>query len=261
MSQIDPMVVPELLRPMWARRRPAILERIMAVEATLRQSGDVDVASGLAEAHKLSGLLGTLGFPEGSQIAALAEDLLIEDDPTHPGWEQIADRLADFRRSLPAATSSTAQPAPLTSTAEASPPSMRSTGVAKVLLVDDEDDVRTVAGVSLQRVGGMDTIVAASGAQGIELARSEHPDIIVLDVMMPEMDGLETLRRLRQDPQTRSIPVIFMTARAQPHEIEAYLTAGAIGVIVKPFDPMGLPARVRDIVAEAHLPDSQNPFQ
>lgn len=259
MSEIDPMVVPELLRPLWARRRPAILERIMAVEAALRQSGDVDVASGLVEAHKLSGLLGTLGFPQGSQIAALAEDLLIEDDATRPGWEQLADRLADFRRSLPAADSSTPPP---TSTSTASlPPASRSMGVVRVLLVDDEDDVRTVAGASLKSVGGMDTIVASSGAQGLELAVRDHPDIVVLDVMMPEMDGLETLRRLRQDPVTRSIPVIFMTARAQPHEIDEYLAAGAIGVIVKPFDPMSLPKRVTEIVAQAHLPDLENPFQ
>lgn len=121
--------------------------------------------------------------------------------------------------------------------------------VGRVLLVDDEDDIRFVAEASLTNVGGLDTTVANSGQQALELAGTVNPDVIVLDMMMPGMDGLETLRRLRADPATSRIPVILMTARVQSHELEQYLAAGAIGVISKPFDPMTLHQQIKDMTA------------
>ncbi len=119
-----------------------------------------------------------------------------------------------------------------------------------ILLVDDEPDIRTIAELSLSQVGGWKTILASSGAQALELASKHKPDLILLDVMMPEMDGVTTFQALANDEATREIPVIFMTARVQSHERERYVGFGAAGVIAKPFDPMRLPEDIRGILAQ-----------
>jgi CheY-like chemotaxis protein len=116
----------------------------------------------------------------------------------------------------------------------------------KVLVVDDEEDVRYVAQMSLGRVGRMTVIEAASGEEGIERAKSERPDFILLDMMMPGMDGAATFRALRADPETRTIPVVFLTAKAMAAEVQRLKDLGAKGVVLKPFDPMSL---ARDIAA------------
>jgi two-component system, OmpR family, response regulator len=120
--------------------------------------------------------------------------------------------------------------------------------IHKVLLVDDDPDIRTIGRLSLANVGGMDVTVVGSGLEGIDQARSAKPDVILLDVMMPELDGPSTLERLRADPALRSIPVIFMTAKAQPREVAQYEEMGAAGVIAKPFNPMTLAEEVRRLV-------------
>jgi CheY-like chemotaxis protein len=119
-----------------------------------------------------------------------------------------------------------------------------------ILLVDDEPDIRTIAELSLSQVGGWQTLLAASGAEAVAMARSRRPDLILLDVMMPEMDGVATFQALAGDEATRDIPVIFMTARVQNHERERYVGFGAAGVIAKPFDPMRLPDDIRGILAQ-----------
>ena len=119
-----------------------------------------------------------------------------------------------------------------------------------VLLVDDDDDIRTIGVISLEQVGGLETRVASSGRDGVASALAERPDVILLDVMMPDVDGLGTLELLRADPATATIPVIFMTAKAQKSDVATYLDAGAIGVITKPFDPMSLADDVRALLAQ-----------
>ncbi|MFO7565161.1 MAG: response regulator [Enhygromyxa sp.] len=119
-----------------------------------------------------------------------------------------------------------------------------------ILLVDDEPDIRTIAELSLSQVGGWKTILASSGVQALELASEHKPDLILLDVMMPEMDGVATFQKLAAQEDTREIPVIFMTARVQSHERERYVGFGAAGVIAKPFDPMRLPEDIRGILAQ-----------
>ena len=121
----------------------------------------------------------------------------------------------------------------------------------KALIIDDEDDVRQVVRLSLGRVGGMEVADASSGAAGIVLAAETGPDFILLDLMMPEMDGVETLGRLRENPRTESIPVIFLTAKALPSEIERLRSLGALDVIVKPFNPMTLADQLRSILGDA----------
>jgi CheY-like chemotaxis protein len=117
----------------------------------------------------------------------------------------------------------------------------------KVLLVDDEADIRKIAKLSLEAVGKMQTLVAANAAEALALAASEHPDLILMDVMMPEMDGPTALGKLRADAATASIPVIFMTAKVQRAEVDHYKGLGALGVIGKPFDPMTLATEIRRI--------------
>jgi CheY-like chemotaxis protein len=116
----------------------------------------------------------------------------------------------------------------------------------KVLVIDDEKDVRYIARISLGRVGNMNVIEASSGEEGIARAKSEHPDFILLDMMMPGMDGAATFRALREDEETASIPVIFLTAVAKVAEVQCLKDLGARGVVLKPFDPITL---ARDLTA------------
>ena len=115
----------------------------------------------------------------------------------------------------------------------------------KVLLIDDDDDVRRVVQLSLSRLGRMEVVDAGSGAAGLLRAAAERPDAILLDVMMPDMDGPATLAALRANPPTAAIPVLFLTAKAMPSELERLLRLGALGVVTKPFDPLALAAQVR----------------
>ncbi len=119
-----------------------------------------------------------------------------------------------------------------------------------IVLIDDEPDIRTIGRLSLERVGGWTVHTAASGAEGLEAARNHRPDLILLDVMMPGLDGPGTLAKLRTDPTLASIPVVFMTAKVQRDEVDLYLKLGVAGVIPKPFDPMTLPTQLRAIFEE-----------
>jgi CheY-like chemotaxis protein len=115
----------------------------------------------------------------------------------------------------------------------------------KVLYVDDEADIREVATLALELHPEMEVRTEPSGAAGLATAADWQPDAILLDVMMPSMDGPTTLLQLRNRESTRDIPVIFITARAQPKEIDEFIKLGARAVITKPFDPMTLAAEVR----------------
>ena len=119
----------------------------------------------------------------------------------------------------------------------------------RILLVDDEPDIRAVVDVSLGLDPEFSTRACASGADALVMAAQWSPSLILLDVMMPVMDGPATLANLRKDPRTAYIPVLFLTARTQIGEIEHFVSLGAQGVLAKPFDPMTLAARVR-----SHLP-------
>lgn len=118
----------------------------------------------------------------------------------------------------------------------------------KVLYVDDEADIREVATMSLELDPEIEVRACSSGQQALEEAACWHPAVILLDVMMPGMDGPGTLAALRSSSETNSIPVIFITARAQQSEIDGFIALGAIGVIPKPFDPMDLARRVRRLL-------------
>jgi CheY-like chemotaxis protein len=117
----------------------------------------------------------------------------------------------------------------------------------RILYVDDQADIREVASMALELEPNFEVRTAASGVEAIELASVWGPDLIMLDVMMPGMDGPTTLSRLREQADTRETPVIFITARTQAKEVEGFRALGAVGVIAKPFDPMQLAAEVREI--------------
>jgi CheY-like chemotaxis protein len=114
----------------------------------------------------------------------------------------------------------------------------------RILIVDDEDDIREVAQVSLELVGHFEVLTASGGRAGVLSARAEMPDAILLDVMMPDMDGPATLSELKADPITRDIPVIFLTAKTQTAERSRLAGLGAAGILTKPFDPLKLSAEV-----------------
>jgi CheY-like chemotaxis protein len=114
----------------------------------------------------------------------------------------------------------------------------------RILIIDDEDDIREVAAMSLETVAGWEVMVANSGAQGLLRAASYKPDAILLDVMMPGMDGPTTFRELRKNPATARIPVLFLTAKVQAADRQRFADLGIEAVLVKPFDPMTLATQV-----------------
>jgi CheY-like chemotaxis protein len=118
----------------------------------------------------------------------------------------------------------------------------------KILLVDDEDDIREVAQMSLEMTAGWDVVTASSGAEGLRLAAAERPDAILLDVMMPGMDGPATARALKEDPGTAEIPIILLTAKVQAADRRRFDDLGVAGILAKPFDPMALADEVRGVL-------------
>lgn len=117
----------------------------------------------------------------------------------------------------------------------------------KIMLVEDEEDIRAVASLALEAVGGFTLKTCESGQNALEVIDGFQPQLILLDVMMPGMDGPTTLQEIRKNPDFATTPAIFMTAKVQPDEVKSYLELGAAAVIPKPFDPMVLSERIREI--------------
>lgn len=116
----------------------------------------------------------------------------------------------------------------------------------RILVIDDEDDIREVAQLSLEMVGGWEVLAASSGKDGLTLALKEKPDAILLDVMMPEMDGVATFKQIKEDPSTKEIPVIFLTAKVLSAEQRKLKDLGVTGIIAKPFEPLILAHKVAE---------------
>jgi CheY-like chemotaxis protein len=114
----------------------------------------------------------------------------------------------------------------------------------RILIIDDEDDIRQVAAMSLETVAGWDVVLASSGKQGIERASSEQPDAILLDVMMPEMDGPTTLLKLKANGSTAHIPVLLLTAKVQGPDQRKFAEMGVAATLFKPFDPLTLARQI-----------------
>lgn len=132
--------------------------------------------------------------------------------------------------------------------------------INRILYVEDEPDIQAVAKLALEQVGRFTLEVCSSGQEAIDKAEDFYPQLILLDVMMPKMDGPATLRKLRDLRDFHDIPAIFMTARVQPNEIQEYIKMGAVDVIAKPFDPMTLSCQIREIWGRLeHYPPLSEP--
>jgi CheY-like chemotaxis protein len=119
----------------------------------------------------------------------------------------------------------------------------------RVLVVDDDEAIREIAAVSMRAVGGHDVLTAASGEEALLVAVAQSPEVILLDVMMPELDGPSTALRLQDDERSREIPVILLTAKVQARDtVRLGRVKGVRGIIAKPFDPMTLPQQVARIL-------------
>jgi|SRR5664280_2012818 CheY-like chemotaxis protein len=118
----------------------------------------------------------------------------------------------------------------------------------RILIIDDEDDIREVAALSLETVAGWDVVVANSGAQGLARAIEFQPEAILLDVMMPGMDGPSTVRELRKNPATAGIPVLLLTAKVQSSDQRRFADLGVQAVLFKPFDPMTLSTQIASVL-------------
>jgi len=121
------------------------------------------------------------------------------------------------------------------------------TSLEKILYVEDEKDIQTIAEIALKDIGGFTVKLCDSGREAIEKIAEFTPDLILLDVMMPDMDGPDTLRELRKIPAFSQTPAIFMTAKVLPDEVSALRNEGVIDVIAKPFNPMELSNQIREI--------------
>ena len=121
----------------------------------------------------------------------------------------------------------------------------------RILYVEDDLDIQTIALMVLESISDFTVEVCSSGSEAISKAVAFGPDIMLLDVMMPGMDGIETLSELRKFPELKNTPVVFMTAKVQPQEVQSYLDLGAVAVIAKPFDPMTLSDQLRSIWRKA----------
>lgn len=124
--------------------------------------------------------------------------------------------------------------------------------LVRILYVEDEPDIQTVARLALEALGGFVVEICSSGNEALQRAPGFQPQLILLDVMMPGMDGPSTLKMLRALPQFSRTPVIFMTAKVQPDEVAGYKEVGAVDVIPKPFDPMTLSSQVQAIWERCH---------
>jgi CheY-like chemotaxis protein len=123
----------------------------------------------------------------------------------------------------------------------------------RILLVDDDPDIRQIAALSLRRIGQFDVRLASSGSEALELAAADPPDLVLLDVSMPGMDGPATLAALRAGPAASKVPVVFFTATSSEGEVARLCALGAVAVVPKPFDVAALPRLVRDILANLGL--------
>ncbi|KAK0332516.1 hypothetical protein LTR94_024540 [Friedmanniomyces endolithicus] len=230
--------------------RPVVLhvdddpDILMVTAATLGEIADVRAADSLLSARAALAnwrpdlIILDLGLPDGSGLELLPELSDPERDPIPVVVYSAQEMDAVLGDKVEAVlVKSSASLTDLTRT---------------LMHVDDEPDIREVAAIALQLDPDIALVSAPSGQDALDmLANGENPDVILLDVMMPKLDGPGVLARLKAEEATRAIPVVFMTARAQSHEIDKLRSLGAVGVIIKPFDPMTLARQVKDLLAEA----------
>ncbi|EKQ66910.1 response regulator with CheY-like receiver domain and winged-helix DNA-binding domain [Leptolyngbyaceae cyanobacterium JSC-12] len=120
--------------------------------------------------------------------------------------------------------------------------------IKRILIVDDEEDIRDVVRVSLEEFGGWQTFTATSGMEGLQIAQTEAIDAILLDISMPDMDGFQLCEELQANPQTRKIPIVVLTAKVLPGDRDRFAKMDIAGVIVKPFDPLTIWSQIAELL-------------
>jgi len=128
---------------------------------------------------------------------------------------------------------------------------MTQKNLRKILFIDDDNDILSIIKYAVSSLEGVTVYTADEGQKGVDTALKENPDLIVLDVMMPGMDGLSVYKALRLLPSFRAVPIVFLTAKVQEKEIEEYISLGAVGVLTKPFDPISFPEDLLKLWAKA----------
>jgi CheY-like chemotaxis protein len=123
-------------------------------------------------------------------------------------------------------------------------------GDRRILVVDDDDEIREIVALSLEVMGGWSVLTADRGGSGLEMARAHRPDVVLLDVMMPEMDGPTMFSRMQLEPALRDIPVVLLTAKVQVGHVQVWDSLPVAGVIPKPFNPATLSTEIDALVAE-----------
>ena len=118
----------------------------------------------------------------------------------------------------------------------------------RVLIIDDEDDIREVAALSLEATAGWEILTASSGREGIKVAAAEKPDAILMDVMMPEMDGPTTFKQMQLNPEVQGIPVVLLTAKVQGVDQRRFAGLGVAAILFKPFDPLTLASQISEVL-------------
>jgi two-component system, OmpR family, response regulator len=233
------------LRREFAAELPARLDCLKAYYAAWKSSRAADFITGMIqEAHKLAGTAGALGFDGiGDEMCEIERMLRGAGSPAVFS-EELCARLD---QSLVSCYRQAGLKIAISDPAHPETSKMRD--LSKILMIDDDASIRTIAQLSLAEVGKFSVSMAASGNEGLERLRTEKPDVILLDVMMPDMDGPTTLVKIHQQIGDDT-PIIFMTAKVRNSEMDEYRALGAAGVIPKPFDPMLLPGQIRRIVAE-----------
>ena len=222
------------LRDEYVRSVPGKIEQLRAAAAAFRER-DPEPLRRLS--HRIRGIAGSYGFHEASELAGALQQL-VEHAPESLDDAELARRIDGIEAALRPAPRASAGPL-----AEAGPGP-----ITRVMVVEDDPEIRRLAELSLRLVGKWQVILAASGAEALQRIPQDRPDVILLDVMMPGMDGPATLGRLRELPGAADVPVFFITASVSSDEVARYLRLGVAGVISKPFDPISLPAEIRRIV-------------
>ncbi len=123
--------------------------------------------------------------------------------------------------------------------------------MTKILVAEDEADIRELVAFSLENIGGFQVVQARNGAEAVQVARTEIPDLILMDVRMPRMTGVEACAKLKTIPETKDIPIVFLSAMGQEQEIQQGMDVGATEYVLKPFAPDVLMAKVREILGRA----------
>jgi DNA-binding response OmpR family regulator len=241
-STPDDQEADQALRDARTRFVAGFTQRLSAM-ATLLDSLDRDAGGALVplreSAHKLAGLGGVLGFPSVSEHAAALEQLLLAEPVDLAAARAAMQRMAGgFTRDLTGTAPSWAQDA------------VQADRPARILVVEDDQEQRRIAASGL-RSAGYSVVTAESGQEAVETARAERPDIILLDVDLPDLDGMAVCRQIKLDRTLASVPVIFCTARTGLMDRMAGLTLGADDYITKPYAPSELLLRIRRLLSRS----------